>query len=159
MSVLHNNGGALVPQSRQRNGSYRLPIEARAALAVDLIENGGWSLKDAAAALCVNRTYLMLARHLDDADRLRLADGKLKLAKVYRDYCQRIAEQRAQQEQAEREAARVTVDAAVAAWRGWSPGQRIAFGQGTGIAALWDGSIVPVMDAERGESQRVQITN
>ena len=85
-----NNGRGPVPQSRQASGSYKLPIEARAALAVGLIENGGWSLKDAAASLCVNRTYLMLARRLDDDDRLRLARSELKLAQVYRDYRQQL---------------------------------------------------------------------
>jgi hypothetical protein len=105
MTVLHNNGGKSVPQSRQANGSYKLSIEARAALAVGLIENGGWLLKGAAASLCVNRTYLMLARRLKDADRRRLARSELKLAKVYRDYRQRLAEHATQREQTEREAA------------------------------------------------------
>jgi hypothetical protein len=45
MTVLHNNGGDPVPQSRHPHGSYRLPIETRAALAVGLIENAGWSLR------------------------------------------------------------------------------------------------------------------
>jgi hypothetical protein len=100
--TLHNNGGGPVPQSRQAYGSYKLPIEARAALAVGLIESGGLSLKDAAAALCVNKTYLVLAQRLGDADRHRLARSELKLARVHRDYCQRLAEQRAQREQAGR---------------------------------------------------------
>jgi hypothetical protein len=94
MTVLHNNGGKSVPQSRRVSGSYKLTIEARAALAVGLIENG-WSQKDAAAALCVNDTYLRLARRLGDADRQRLARSELKLAQVHRDYYQRLADRRA----------------------------------------------------------------
>jgi hypothetical protein len=108
MTVLHNNGVDPVPQSRHPYGSYRLPIETRAALAVGLIENAGWSLKDAAASLCVNRTYLMLARSLADADRHRLACSELKLAQVHRDYCQRLAGRRAQREQTKRAAVEAT---------------------------------------------------
>ena len=105
-----NNGRGPVPQSRQVHRSYKLPIEARAALAVDLIENGGWPLKDAAASLCVNRKYPMLARRLADADRRRLARSELKLAQVCRDYCQRLAELATQREQAEREATEAARD-------------------------------------------------
>jgi hypothetical protein len=38
-----------------------------------------------------------------------------------------------------------TVDDAVAAWRTWTPDQRIDFGQGVGVAELWDGAIVPAV--------------
>jgi hypothetical protein len=89
MTMHHNNGAKSVPQSRRSWGSYKLPIEARATLAIVLIERG-WSLKAAAAALCVNQTYLRLARRLDAGDRWRLARGELKLAGVHRDYYQRL---------------------------------------------------------------------
>ena len=38
MTALYITDAGLVPQSRQASGSYKLPIEAQAALAVGLIE-------------------------------------------------------------------------------------------------------------------------
>jgi hypothetical protein len=50
----------------------------------------------------------MLARRLADADRRRLARSELKLAQVYRDYCQRLAGRRAQRERTKRAAVEAT---------------------------------------------------
>jgi hypothetical protein len=52
-----------------------------------------------------------------------------------------------------RKAERIPVDEAVAAWRAWTPEQRAEFGRGTGIAELWDDSIVPAMTEERVNQQ------
>jgi hypothetical protein len=136
MTVSQNNGSGPLPQSRQANGSYKLPIEARAALAVVMAESGWLSLKDAAASLCVNRTYLMLARRLDDDDRLRLAHGELKLARVFRDYQQRLAEQRAQREQAERAAQEQAEREAVEAAR-----ERVKRFANGGVSTLSDDAV------------------
>lgn len=40
---------------------------------------------------------------------------------------------------------RITVEAAIVAWRSWTSEQRIDFGQGVGVAELWDGAIVPAV--------------
>ena len=44
-----------------------------------------------------------------------------------------------------RKAERITVDDAVAAWRTWTPEQRADFGQGVGVAEVWDGAISPAV--------------
>lgn len=103
MTVAHDiNGGTPVPQSRRPYGSYRHTIESRAVRAVDLVESGV-SIKEVAAALCVCPFYVRLACNLSIADLLRLDSGELTLAEVARDYRQRLAERRAQREQAERD--------------------------------------------------------
>jgi hypothetical protein len=104
MEVHLNNGGEPVSQSvspsRAAYGSYKAPIEARAAVAVDLIELVGCSVQEVAAALCVNPTYVRPACNLSVGDLSQLANGELTLAQVARDYRQRLAERRAQREQA-----------------------------------------------------------
>ena len=144
------------------SGSYPFPLESRAIFAATMVRDNGWSQKRAAGYFVVNAAYVGLVGRLDEDERIKLARGEVTLSQLWGQYRRDLAERRAKRlaaEQAQAQVKSVTVDEAVAAWRSWSPGQRIAFGQGTGIAALWDGSIVPVMDAERGESRRVQITN
>jgi hypothetical protein len=97
---------------RRRRGGYRLSIERRAAVAAFVVKECGWSAKQAAGLLCVNQAYVGLARQLSDDDWLRLARGELKLAAVYKDHRQCLAERRAErmaaaceaEVQAEREA-------------------------------------------------------
>ena len=43
----------------------------------------------------------------------------------------------------------VTVDAAVAGWRSWTPEQRAEFGRGAGVGNLWDDAIIPTIAEER----------
>jgi hypothetical protein len=43
----------------------------------------------------------------------------------------------------------LSVDAAVASWRRWTPEQRAEFGRGTGVAEVWDHAIAPVINEER----------
>jgi tRNA U54 and U55 pseudouridine synthase Pus10 len=69
-----------------------------------MIVANGWTAKQAAGLLCVNPTYVGLARRLNADDRLRLARGQLRLAALYQDHPQRLAEHRAQRLAAEREA-------------------------------------------------------
>jgi hypothetical protein len=69
-----------------------------------MAEENGWSTKHAASLHCVNPTYVALVRHLGAEDRLKLVRGELKLARLYKDYQQRLAERRAQRRQAEFEA-------------------------------------------------------
>jgi hypothetical protein len=65
-------------------------------MAVQWIKEAGWTAKQAASVFCVSRTYIAIALRLSDADRLRLANDKLKLAALNRDYCRRLAEDRDQ---------------------------------------------------------------
>jgi len=43
----------------------------------------------------------------------------------------------------------LSVDAAVSAWRSWTPEQRAEFGRGAGVAEVWDDAISPVISEER----------
>jgi hypothetical protein len=72
----------------------------------------GWTAKQAAAAFCVNASYVSLARHLSDSDRLRLARGELKLSALWKDHRQRAAERRASP--AEHEATGAKLDRLIA---------------------------------------------
>jgi hypothetical protein len=54
-----------------------------------------------------------------------------------------------------RQKARVTVEEATTAWRGWSPAMRAAFGKSIGAAQIWDDCIVPVIGEDRGDRVRV----
>jgi hypothetical protein len=73
----------------------------------------GWTAQQAAAVVGVNRCYLGLAKRLDEADLKRLAEGKLTLAQLHKDYVRRLAERRSER-RASRLAAevRVQMDAA-----------------------------------------------
>ena len=50
----------------------------------------------------------------------------------------------------------VTVDAAVASWRVWTPEQRAEFGRGAGIGNLWDFAIIPTIAEERAHQQAAE---
>jgi hypothetical protein len=116
MTFLQDNGH--VPQSasktrrdrraqqsrRRRRYRHCLPIERRAAIAAGMIKQNGWTAKQAAGVFCVNPTYVGLAQHLNDVDRLRLARGELRLSQLHKEHQQRLAERRAQRLAAEREA-------------------------------------------------------
>jgi hypothetical protein len=89
------NGNATrrtVRQPRRPWGSYRAPLERRAAAAATMIEDHGWRPKKAAGLFGVCPTYVGLARQLSDADRWRLDHGELKLAVLWREYRRRLAE-------------------------------------------------------------------
>jgi hypothetical protein len=51
-------------------------IEQRAAVAVGMIVENGWTVKQVAGLLCVNPMYVALARDLSEEDRLRLSRGR-----------------------------------------------------------------------------------
>jgi hypothetical protein len=89
-----NKSRRRVSQSRWRR-LYQYNVGRRAALAARLVSHHGWSVRDAAGMLSVNRTYLWLARHLNDDDREKLANGEITLAGLHRQHQQRQAEQRA----------------------------------------------------------------
>jgi hypothetical protein len=88
-------------RSRQRRGSYQDSIERRAAIAVAMMRENGWSVKHTSGLFCVNRCYLDVARHLDTNGLYKLATGELRLAQLYKEYQQRLAERREQRRQAE----------------------------------------------------------
>jgi hypothetical protein len=50
----------------------------------------------------------------------------------------------------------VTVDAAVASWRSWTPEQRAQFGRDAGISEIWDCAISPVISEERAQQQAAE---
>ena len=91
-----NNVRAAVSQPRRRGHGYRSSIEQRAAFAAGLVQECGWTAKRAAGLLCVNRSYLDLARKLSDDDRRQLARGELKLSELWRNHRRQLAERRAQ---------------------------------------------------------------
>jgi hypothetical protein len=91
-------------RSRQRRGSYQDSVERRAAMAVAMMRENGWSAKHTSSLLCVCPPYLSIARHLSDDDLQKLARGEIRLATLYRDYVRLQAERRAQRLAAEREA-------------------------------------------------------
>ena len=89
---------------RRPYGSYKLPIERRAVVAAGLAEQNGWPTRQTAGLLCVSRTYVDLVRHLDKSERVKLARGELKLARLHKERLQQLAERRAKRQAAEREA-------------------------------------------------------
>jgi hypothetical protein len=114
-----HNGQSSGRQSRRTYGAYRYPLERRAVVAAGMAEQNGWPTKQAAGLFAVNATYVDLVRHLDAGERGKVARGELKLAQLYKNYQQRLAERRAQrlaveqeaQEQAARQAELETVHA------------------------------------------------
>jgi hypothetical protein len=91
-------------RSRQRRGSYQDSIDRRAAIAVAMMRENGWSAKHTSGLFCVNRSYLEVARHLATDDLYKLATGELKLAHLHKEYLHQLAERREQRRQAERAA-------------------------------------------------------
>ena len=78
------------PRRRRRPwGSYRFPIDQRAAAAAIGVKEDGWRPKAAAGVFGVCQTYIRLARQLSDDDLVRLAHGELKLADLQR-FCPAI---------------------------------------------------------------------
>jgi hypothetical protein len=103
------NGHGASPSARQprrghRGPSYQDSVERRAAMAVAMMRENGWSAKHTSSLLCVCPPYLSIARHLSDDDLQKLARGEIRLATLYRDYVRLQAERREQRQAAKREA-------------------------------------------------------
>jgi hypothetical protein len=104
---------------RRRRGSYQHPIERRAVVAAGMVEQNGWTQKQAAGLCCVNVAYVGLVQRLNDEDRLRLSRSEIKLSHLWKNYRRDLAERRAKrlaayaevQAQAEREAREAQVRA------------------------------------------------
>ena len=89
------------PNGRHRvrqASTYRLPIERRAVVAAGMIEQNGWTQRQAAGLCCVNPAYVGVVRRLTGEDRAKLARREIKLSHVWRDYRRGLAEQRANRE-------------------------------------------------------------
>jgi hypothetical protein len=101
-----NNGRSPARQPRRRRRAFytNLSIERRAVVAAGMVKENGWTAQQAAGLCCVNPTYVSLARHLSDEDRLKLARSELKLSHLWKDYRRDLAERRAKRLAAEREA-------------------------------------------------------
>jgi hypothetical protein len=101
-----NNGRNPARQPRRRRRAFytNLSIERRAVVAAGMVRESGWTAQQAAGLCCVNPTYVGLARQVSDEDRLKLARGELRLARLWKDYRRDLAERQAKRLAAEREA-------------------------------------------------------
>jgi hypothetical protein len=84
--------------------SYRLPIERRAVVAAGMIEENGWSQRQAAGLCCVNPAYVSLVQHLNSEDRVKLARREIRLSHLWKNYRRDLAARKAERLAAEHKA-------------------------------------------------------
>ena len=134
------------PRRHFRNG-HRAAVTRATTGAALYLDKDVSTLAEAAEACGSNVQYIRAAVAL-----MRAGDPLLDL--VFAGSISLTAA--ANQARRQRKMESVTVDAAVASWRVWTPEQRAEFGRDAGVGTLWDDAIIPTITEERTQQQAAE---